>query len=114
MRPCRPYDAISSLLRQLCEHKDVSMPTSLADSLRKLDDKLHGTIDDTNEDNQGGARTRMSLGELVSYFLALQLHLGSVYICLDGLEECEDLLTMFKILARLASSPAKLIITARP
>ncbi|KAI0446884.1 hypothetical protein F4803DRAFT_559087 [Xylaria telfairii] len=101
---CKPYQAISSLLRQICVQKDIPLPKFLAEMETK-------GLDAANEisDNDG-----IRLANLVSDFLSIQSRFKRVYICLDGLEECDDLLTLIQILRRISAiQDIRLALTSR-
>jgi hypothetical protein len=54
------------------------------------------------------------LANLVSDFLSVQSRFKGVYICLDGLEECDDLFALMAILRRVSAvQETKLVVTAR-
>ena len=58
----------------------------------------------------GGIR----LANLVSDFLSVQSRFKRVYICLDGLEECDDLFALTVILRRVSAvQETRLVVTAR-
>ncbi|KAI6084368.1 hypothetical protein F4821DRAFT_171304 [Hypoxylon rubiginosum] len=66
------------------------------------------------------------IGDIIADFFSLQRRFDSVYICLDGLEECDDLVALFELiegliapsppfgLAAATSSLPRLVISARP
>ncbi|KAI5920581.1 hypothetical protein F4810DRAFT_702873 [Camillea tinctor] len=93
--PSRPRDAIASVLRQLCSQKDVDpLPQSLADRLAAVN-KASGSRGDTSD-----TIATHAVDECPD-LIPLQARFDDVYICLDGLEECEDLVALFELLARL-------------
>ncbi|TGJ82709.1 hypothetical protein E0Z10_g6062 [Xylaria hypoxylon] len=117
--PPNPRDAIASLLRQLCSQKDIGpLPRFLADSLaamKKAPGSKGDTSDTTTTNANGECPALKPVGDLIADFLSLQQRFDSVYICLDGLEECDDLVGLFELLIRLVtSSPSRLVISARP
>lgn len=118
--PSRPRDAIASLLRQLCSQKDVGpLPRFLADNLAAMKKGPDSKGDATDTAITGADEEFLApipVGDMIADFLSLQLRFDSVYICLDGLEECDDLVALFEFLVRLVgpSSPSRLIISARP
>lgn len=60
-------------------------------------------------DNDG-----IQLANLVSDFLSIQSRFKRVYVCLDGLEECDDLLTLIQILRRISAvQDIRLVLTSR-
>ncbi|GAP83722.2 hypothetical protein SAMD00023353_0501150 [Rosellinia necatrix] len=116
--PSSPRDAIASLLRQLCLQKDIGpLPRFLTDSLAVMKKSPGPNVDsDKNTMNiDEECLAPIPTGDMVADFISLQLRFDSVYICLDGLEECDDLVALFELLVRLiASSPSRLVISARP
>ncbi|KAF2972159.1 hypothetical protein GQX73_g1394 [Xylaria multiplex] len=117
--PSGPKDAIASLLRQLCSQKNTGpLPRFLADNLAtmKAAPNLEGDSSDKITKNAGeGPLAPIPMGDMIADFLSLQLRFDSVYICLDGLEECGDLVALFELLVRLvtSSSPSRLVLSAR-
>ena len=118
--PSTPRDAIASLLLQLCSQKGVGpLPRFLADSLAAT--KVHCSKgDDTSETTTTNAVEEclalMPVGDMIADLLSLQLRFDCVYICLDGLEECDDIVALYELLARLVtlSSTSRLVLSARP
>ncbi|KAK0610015.1 hypothetical protein B0T17DRAFT_125016 [Bombardia bombarda] len=107
-RGCTSYDACFSLLAQLCKKKSIPLPRHFADA--KAEDP-NERIGDDDEKSMSGVR----LGNLVASILSLQWRFRGIYICLDGLEECDDILTLFEVLFRLSSmEKVRLFMTARP
>ncbi|KAI1121892.1 hypothetical protein F5Y10DRAFT_287945 [Nemania abortiva] len=118
--PPSPRDAIASLLRQLCSQTDTGpLPLFLANRLaasRKVSRSNDSASDTITTDSDEEFLAPMPVGDLIADFLSLQLRFDMVYICLDGLEECDDLIALFELLARLVTSPSpsRLAISARP
>ncbi|KAI2621638.1 hypothetical protein GGR54DRAFT_73026 [Hypoxylon sp. NC1633] len=117
---CSPRDVIASLLRQLCSQKDVGpLPWFLADnmaSMKKASGSKGNTSNEVTTDSEEQYPAPVPIGDMIADFLSLQPRFDSVYICLDGLEECDDLVALFELLVRLTapSSPSRLAISARP
>lgn len=104
---CKPYQAVSSLLRQMCDQKDIPSLKFLAEMETKGSDVASRT-----GDRQPNGSIR--LANLVSDFLSVLSRFKRVYICLDGLEECDDLLALMAILRRVSAvQETRLIVTAR-
>ncbi|XXG94100.1 hypothetical protein Hte_000352 [Hypoxylon texense] len=115
-----PRDVVASLLHQLCLQKDIGpLPWFLADNLAAMK-KASSSKGDTSNGITTNAEEQhpdpIPVGNMIADFLSLQLRFDSVYICLDGLEECDDLVALFELLVRLtaSSSPFRLAISARP
>ncbi|KAI0180919.1 hypothetical protein GGR52DRAFT_10812 [Hypoxylon sp. FL1284] len=115
-----PRDVIASLLRQLCSQKDVaSLPpflTKNSAALKKTPGLRRDGSDTIVTKVDAEYPAPMPIGDMVADFLSLQGYLEAVYICVDGLEECDDLVALFELLVRLAkpSTPCHLVISARP
>ncbi|KAJ8126418.1 hypothetical protein O1611_g7220 [Lasiodiplodia mahajangana] len=118
--PSSPRDAIASLLRQLCTQTDAGpLPWFLANGLATMKQATPGSKGDTSDTItgiDGKFRAPMPVGDMISDFLSLQQRFDRVYICLDGLEECDDLVALFEFLVHLvtSSTPCRLAISARP
>lgn len=96
---------MSSLLRQLCEH-DVPLP-NLTTKWREWK---------RNQENPGPqeqTRVRMQLEDVVVSFFTVLSRFDRVFVCLDGLDACNDLQELTVVLQRLISSPCRLFITSR-
>ncbi|GAW25150.1 putative ankyrin repeat-containing [Rosellinia necatrix] len=103
-----PYQAICSLLRQVCDAKDIPLPKFLAEIGHR------GSHVDTQSTGEYREAKGVPLANLISDFLTVQSWFRRVYISLDGLEECDDILTWLTILFRLlAVRNIRLAITAR-
>ncbi|KAI1477871.1 hypothetical protein F4774DRAFT_419891 [Daldinia eschscholtzii] len=103
-----PSDAMASLLRQLYSQAGViPLPQFLNNYLKLFDSpSTNGNQEEPNS---------IPLGDMISDFFSLQSHFDRIYICLDGLEERDDITALFKLLARLThSSPSLVAISARP
>ncbi|KAI0107516.1 hypothetical protein GGR51DRAFT_150541 [Nemania sp. FL0031] len=122
--PSSPRDAIASLLRQLYSQTDTGPPPwflakPLGNGLAPMK-KTTPSSDGDNSDTSTGFDEKplapIPVGDMISDFLSLQLRFKRVYICLDGLDECDDLPALFEFLARLVTSltPFRLAISARP
>lgn len=104
---CKPYQAVSSLLRQILDQKDIPLPKFLAEMETDGSDAANRT-----GDRQPNGSIR--LANLVSDFLSVLSRFKRVYICLDGLEECDDLLALMAILRRVSAvQETRLVVTAR-
>ncbi|KAK4453700.1 hypothetical protein QBC34DRAFT_434467 [Podospora aff. communis PSN243] len=104
---CKPSQAVSNLLRQICGQIGTPLPRFLAET------------EVVESDTASSARYRQPNGgiwvaNLVSDFLSVQSGLKRVYICIDGLEECDDPLSLMTILRRISTPrEARLVLTAR-
>ncbi len=109
---CKPYQAVSSLLRQICDQKDVPLPRVLAE----IETDGINVANETSSDCQPIELNReRRLADLASDFLSVQSWFKRAYICLDGLEECEDLLDLLMILRQISAvQEIRLVMTARP
>ncbi|KFA46530.1 hypothetical protein S40293_09876 [Stachybotrys chartarum IBT 40293] len=104
---CTPYQAVSSLLRQMCDQKDIPLPRFLAEMETEVSDIASGT-------GKGQFKVGIRLANLVSDFISAQCRFERVYICLDGLEECDNLLAFMSILCRVSAAPeTRLALAAR-
>ncbi|KAH6987331.1 hypothetical protein BKA56DRAFT_669000 [Ilyonectria sp. MPI-CAGE-AT-0026] len=104
---CKPYQAVSSLLPQILDQKDIPLPKFLGEI----------ETDGSNVASRTGDRQpndSIRLANLVSDFLSVLSRFKRVYICLDGLEECEDLIALMVILHRVSAvQETRLVLTAR-
>lgn len=101
------YSAMASLLRQLCYHQ-IPLPNFLTlrwDEKEQKSSKSSGIPE---------PKILMKISELVSDILSLIPKFSRVYVCLDGLDECSDLVhELIPTLERLASSSCQLFLTSR-
>lgn len=105
---CKPYQAVSSLLRQILDQKDIPLPKFLGEMETDGSDVPSRTGDRQPNDS-------IRLANLVSDFLSVLSRFKRVYICFDGLEECEDLVALMAILLRVSAvQETRLVLTARP
>ena len=95
------YNAVASLLRQLCYHQDMLPPSMEMKWAQWRRDSLAST------------KNKMTLLEVVNDFFTLLSSFPRIYICIDGLDECEDLPFMTQILQRISSIPCKTCVTSR-
>ncbi len=103
----KSYQAVSSLLRQICDQKDIPLPRFLAETETTGPDVTGNTGDCQPNSN-------IRLADLISDLLSVLSWFKRVYICLDGLEECEDLFHLSAILRRVSSvQETRLVLTAR-
>ncbi|XDG09916.1 hypothetical protein ABKA04_009531 [Annulohypoxylon sp. FPYF3050] len=105
---CKPYQAVASCLRQMCDQKDIPLPKFVTEI---ENNEFSVSCHASHHQYKGG----IHLANLISDFLSVQSQFKRVYICLDGLEECDDLFSLISIIYRFSSiGNLRLIITARP
>ncbi|KAI0151801.1 hypothetical protein GGR57DRAFT_513755 [Xylariaceae sp. FL1272] len=103
-----PYQALSSLLRQLLEWKNIPLPTFLSHMRQHESHATDNTSHITDNEN-------VLLANRIADLFTVQSWFRRVYICLDGLEECEDIVTWMVVLLKLFEiQQIRVIITARP
>ncbi|OTB20716.1 hypothetical protein K445DRAFT_313204 [Daldinia sp. EC12] len=117
--PSSPSDAMASLVRQLCSQVGLSpLPQFLNGYLSntiKDCGSQRGALDPSPTNDNREDPNSIPLGDMISDFFSLQSYFDKIYICLDGLEECDDIALLFKLLARLTlESPCRVAISARP
>ncbi|KAJ6444911.1 histidinol-phosphatase [Purpureocillium lavendulum] len=106
---CKPHDALSSLLRQICEQKDTPLPRFLSSI-----NIGSSQVDDNSRCRSQHFNGAIGLANLLSDFLSTLARFKVVYICLDGLEQCDDVLAMLTILRRVSGfQEARLMVTGR-
>jgi hypothetical protein len=100
--------AMASLLRQLCYYA-VRLPPNLA---RSWESKGSSTQNESTVLPQRQAR--LDLRDITTDLLSLLPRFERVFICIDGLDECDDAEELVSILQKLVSSPCQLLVVSRP